>query len=659
MVAMLRLFMFVFLSVFCSMHAQEENVSITTHVLEQSGYVIVEVMHPKGAVIDINSFMQGDKPVKVKFMQVNDLNDTEAISTYQYALPNENSGLYLLPAIKVSVDGKFYQSLPTTYTYSQQTAAPPPTLADDVVLKLESDISGPTPIFPGQRTVFIYRIFYRGEINLTREILPLLDAKGFQKIGGLDVQDIMGEGYAIQELKQIVQAIQPGNFSFPGALVEGQLTIPKDQTRPEVIRAKSLPIQLVVNQFPEKEKPASFNGAVGRFRISAKMLNPEKMRLGDLITLEVSLTGGDHNLENLTLPNIICQPGFSGRFQMTDLPPAAKLEQGRKIFIVELRPLNVYIKEIPEIEFSYFDPNRQIYGRAQTKTIPITVESEQQQQFLETVKPVDILDLSSELDLSPTDNLPSAYSFSNWFSGVNTETLETIKNAENLYLQAVQSQNSDFRKKTLNQMLHLLLSIEDQIPPKQQKSIFGNIGNAYFLLQDYPFAILYYKRALRWGEKSSQMLVTINEAEKHLFLETPRLNFWGRLIEKIPRFSHNFWRFFAYTLLVLFMTVWAIQYLRTRQTQLNSLTIILAILAACCWSYSFYLDHFQPVSAVLVESAILIRGPSDEFANVIDAPVPSGTTVRVIHVDNSGEWLKIILSDGNTGFVPYTKIRFI
>lgn len=657
MVALIRFFLFL-LFLFNALHAEEGNISISTHVQEQSGSVIIEIMHPKGAMIDINSFMQGDKPVSVKLLHINALNDTQELSTYEYPLPNENSGLYLLPAIKVAVDGKLYQSLPTTYTYSHQTAPPPPVMADDVVLKLESAISGPNPLFPGQRAVFIYRIFYRGEISLTRELLPLLDAKGFQKIGGLDVQDIEANGYAIQELKQIIQATQPGSFTFPGGLVEGQLTIPKDQTRPEVVRSKSDPVQVVVNAFPEKEKPASFNGAIGRFRISAKMLNPEKMRLGDLITLEVSLSGGDHNLENLNLPNINCQPGFSGRFQMTDLPPAAKVDQGRKIFTVELRPLNVYIKEIPEIEFSYFDPNRQIYGRVHTAKIPVVIESGNQ-HFLESNKSTEITDLSSELDLPQKETAPAYYPISTWFTEINSEALETIKEAERLYQQAIQSDSSEFRKKALNEMLHLLRRIEDQIPVKEQKSIFGNMANAYFLLQEYPFAILYYKRALRWGEKNSQMLASIMEAENRLFIENPQLNFWGRLIEKIPRFSHDFWRGFAYSLIVLFLTVWFIQFLRKRQTDWNVLMVILGMAAAFSWSYSFYLDHFQPVSAVIVDSAILIRGPSDEFANVIDVPIPSGTTVRVIQVDDSGEWLKIILPDGNTGFVSYDKIRFI
>lgn len=650
---------FLFLTFLFSAHFYAQEISVTTHVQDHSSQVIIEIMHHKGAVIDINSFKRDDEPIAVRLLQTSSLSDKDEISSYQYALPNQPSGLHLLPAISVMIDNKVYRSLPTTYTYSQKVALPPPILDANTVLKLEAEVSGPKPLFPGQRTVLIYRIYYRGEIHLTREILPLLDAKGFRKIGGLDIQDREGEGYAIQEIKQIIQAVEPGTYSFSASLVEGELTIPKDQTRAQSIRSKLDPMQIVVSPFPEKQKPASFNGAVGRFRISAKMLNPEKMRLGDLIVLEVSLTGGDHNLENVFLPALSCQPGFSGRFQMTDLPPVAKMDNGRKIFTVELRPLNAFITEIPEIEFSYFEPHRQIYGRAITEKIPIVVETEEQ-TLLEPAQKIDVVDLTSQLDLTQKEAPLPYYSVSTWFINLPEEILEKLNAAEKLYNSALESQDSEFRKRNLNKALQLLLSIERQMPEEEmQQAIYGDIANLYFLLQQYPFSILYLKRALLNGTQQQVMLQTLKEAEARLFLKTQKLNLWQRMLERLPTFSNFQWHVITYFLFFLFLTAWAYSFLKNKRLQLNIFTLALLLMAVCSWSYSFYRDHFEPVSAVMVDSAILIRGPGEEFNVVSDIPVPSGTTVRVINIDTNGEWLKIIVPEGHTGFVPYEKIRFI
>src|SRR5262249_40157844 len=120
-------------------------------------------------------------------------------------------------------------------------------------------------------------------------------------------------------------------------------------------------------------KPLSFNGAVGQFNFSAKLLSSPKVKVGDTMKLLLEVSG-QGQLENVLPPDLCCQAGFSGLFKTSDLPPQTEMKENTKSFIVEIAPLFPTIDSIPPIAFSYFDPSFNQYQTIITPGIPIQVQ---------------------------------------------------------------------------------------------------------------------------------------------------------------------------------------------------------------------------------------------------------------------------------------------
>jgi hypothetical protein len=130
---------------------------------------------------------------------------------------------------------------------------------------------------------------------------------------------------------------------------------------PETVTAVALPRENV---------PASFNGAVGNFTLSASA-GPTNIATGDPVTVKVQIAGRGA-LESLNLPD---QPAWKD-FKI--YPPTSKVEavdglglQGSKAFEQVVVPQSSAIKELPAITFSFFDPEQKTYRTLSHPAIPI------------------------------------------------------------------------------------------------------------------------------------------------------------------------------------------------------------------------------------------------------------------------------------------------
>jgi hypothetical protein len=137
-------------------------------------------------------------------------------------------------------------------------------------------------------------------------------------------------------------------------------------------------IQLVVKPLPEQGRPASFQGAVGSFRLSAS-IDRDKVKQNEPITLKMTIEG-EGNIETITRPKL---PALTG-FKTYDADTNSKLFQkenvigGTKSFEVVFIPKEDGKAFIPPLDFSYFDPRQEKYVSLQTPNFPIQVERSEQ-----------------------------------------------------------------------------------------------------------------------------------------------------------------------------------------------------------------------------------------------------------------------------------------
>lgn len=405
----------------------------------------VTVTHDKNQAVDTSSFLLGNKPIKVEFVQDVKISSQSplVISYYHFQIPAQPAGLYMLPEIAVKIDGKQYRSIMSSYEVQEavnrspasapqpaapaapQTqstapasaapvAAPAPTPApapSQITLKLEADAGTNKPLYPGQKTKFTYRYFYNGNVSLTKEQLPLLDAEGFLKFGDKESKEYTRDNMSVLEVSQMVQAIKPGTFSFGPSIIEGYAYTKNSKGQPSYSSSKLVSevpmVAVTVQPFPEEGKPPFFNGAIGNFDFMTSLISSSEMHIGDEIKLKIDISGrGD--IKEVALPDIRKQPGFDGFFRMSDLPPVGVLEGDTKHFVVSMRPI-VEVKEIPEISFSFFNPATSKYATLTSKPIPIQVRPVEEKftKTSEVLKKTDVPQVSKPSDKAvPVTYLP-------------------------------------------------------------------------------------------------------------------------------------------------------------------------------------------------------------------------------------------------------------
>lgn len=361
----------------------------------------ITITHEKNAAIDESSFSMDKRPLKTTAVQETQMSSGDqgtVVSIYSFVLPQQVPGAYVLSPISVKVKGQTYQSTPSSYeirtvpaspVVSPKTSAPVPgsstpasrstarsrpsssqrqtttqSTQEPAIFRLQAFVDGSSTLYPGQRAKLMYRISYNRSIDLTSSSFPLLETKEFRKIGDEQIEDYQSGSLTIQDISQEIEAFKPGTFQYGPSAIEGYAyqinALGGKAYWPNKLRAEAPGLTVTVKPFPIESQPASFNGSIGKVSADLKMLTPTQVKLSDNIELQLTLKG-IVNLHEAILPDLRCQPGFSGFFHFDDLPPTAYIEGEEKHFKIILRPISSFVKSIPSIELSSFDPNKESY----------------------------------------------------------------------------------------------------------------------------------------------------------------------------------------------------------------------------------------------------------------------------------------------------------
>lgn len=387
----------------CSLCA--DDVKISAEIDADSAYEnhpligTIGITHPGEQHIHDDSFRLGSRKLSVDLVKEVQFgsNPSLILSIYHFQIPPQSEGLYALPSVTVTVGDKQYQSVMSSYVVQALKEGEKPSLpapvdipkesskasvhsikegqATQPSLRLDAGIIGKATLYPGQYTKLAYRYYYSGDIQLTSEKLPLLDAEGMVKIGEKEFKNYSQDGLSVNQILQKVQAVKPGTFSYGPSSVEGIAYKDEDGKRiplPDKLFSSAPIVTVTVVPFPDKDRPVAFNGAVGEYQFKVYLESLAEVKIGDEISVVIEIIGKG-NLQAVPLPDIAIQPGFSGFFKFNDLPPIENIQGNTKKSIVRLRPLSEGINAIPSIAFAFFDPASNRYQVVHSQSIPITV----------------------------------------------------------------------------------------------------------------------------------------------------------------------------------------------------------------------------------------------------------------------------------------------
>jgi tetratricopeptide (TPR) repeat protein len=235
-----------------------------------------------------------------------------------------------------------------------------------------------------------------------------------------------------------------------------------------------------------------------------------------------------------------------------------------------------------------------------------------------------------------------------------------IEMADQSYLKGERSQTVAERKTEFNNALESYLKLEEKYDPQHGNGkLYYNIGNAYFQLQEYPMAILYYYKALNLSPNTSRIEHNLNIALSKLDLKPiPKTSTLQNLFFFYNRLSLPA-RFQIFFFLALIAIAAFSIYLWTALSRFKLIGFCFTGLASLMLLGFIYGYFFEYPQGVVVKSTFLSRGAGPFFSKVVDEPLRAGNKVVIYQSEEEGHWLKIEDAKGNMGYVPYESVRFI
>ena len=319
---------------------------------------------------------------------------TSSSITYNYLVTAQRNGDFIIPGMRVTLNGQSLTSQPLKLTVSR------------------ADAPSANAVNSGSEVAFLKFVFpkhkvYVGESAVARLELCIRD--DVQNYGNFQLSSSPTDGFSAgktTELSNQRRRVQIGNRVYTviplatpltavraGALTLGPFTasvvvvLPGqnqggdpffrqffNQGEQKQVMLATEPFAIESVPLPSQNKPANFTGAIGDFSLKATA-GPTAVTVGDPITVRVQISGRG-SFDGITLPEQDTWRDFK------TYPPTAKQEnidqfgfQGTKTFEQIISPQNADLHELPALTFAFFNPDDGQYHTLTQPAVPITVKA--------------------------------------------------------------------------------------------------------------------------------------------------------------------------------------------------------------------------------------------------------------------------------------------
>lgn len=190
----------------------------------------------------------------------------------------------------------------------------------------------------------------------------------------------------------------------------------------------------------------------------------------------------------------------------------------------------------------------------------------------------------------------------------------------------------------------------------EASQVYYNIGNCYYKLDEIGEAILYYEKALKLNPDDPEIRLNLEIANLQVVdrIEMPPQFFlfawWDHLTERFSQTELVYLLSGFYLLTSVLVVVWMFLRFHRRRGWIITLLAVSAAVTVL-WAYLLIASVQEEQtrrSAVVLPSSV----------SVLSAPEENGTDVFVLHEgvkvmldEQRGEWTKISLPDGKTGWL--------
>lgn len=303
------------------------------------------------------------------------------------AIPADD-GSYTIPSYAFDYNGKRLQVPAATLSVVKRSAASTPTTNEQIFLTLEA----PEQLYVGQAEMITLKLYFASDVRLGEYVIER-DADGFITSGGPpeepteNIEIINGRNYRVYSWPLAVTPISAGkqDLNFQSTLIAqlpnrrnvrnspfGNSIFDDLFSRAERLTVYTEPAQINVLPLPTEGQPENFSGAVGQFNISVGA-DTQSTRVNEPIMLSLKLSG-QGNFDRIREPKLPEAAGWRS------YPPESVFEaddanklKGTKRFDYIFVPEKAGTLKLPEVSFSFFDPDVEKYVELTSPAITIEV----------------------------------------------------------------------------------------------------------------------------------------------------------------------------------------------------------------------------------------------------------------------------------------------
>lgn len=328
--------------------------------------------------------------------QVSVVNGQSFVSIdHRYRLRAVKNGRFIIPTIAIRYGDKLYRTEPieVQVTAGSSASESKAMTSEDLKKYIRLDIlTKKETAYINEGIPLVIRLYIRSGIevqNIARR--PVFPSAGFSVIPlGNPVQRqtvINGIRFVAVDFSTTVYPITTGELTLGPADMDCRVV-----TRPSrgrrgaryVLNVKSEPHTITVKPLPTAGQPKNFSGVVGKYALSV-VAKPTSLKAGEPITLTMTVRGSG-NIDSVGIPTITDLAQFRAYDPQVNL--SKRGNTGAKTFEQVLIPISAHVEAIPEIQFSYFDPDLEQYVTQSKGPIPIQVMPSDEE------KPLRILEIS-------------------------------------------------------------------------------------------------------------------------------------------------------------------------------------------------------------------------------------------------------------------------
>jgi hypothetical protein len=316
---------------------------------------------------------------------------TDVRYAYQYRVLANKKGEYQIPSISVSQDDL---EIKTRVSKFSVLAVPRTT---DMEIEVSFDEGR---YWIGQEIPVYVDLYLRKDISDQEISVPLFDLFPTRSLNpqerGLSLLTKFGEvhlplsqekinrkGQQITRvrLSSIIELNQAGRFEVEPAKIFANIAMGRSRgsfgrskTQYSSFQASDRIRKIEVKPLPLLNRPVSFSGAVGKGFVLKVSASRTVVGLGEPVSLRFQIKGNG-DLNGIQLPKLKTM-GLDER--IFGLPSTASIgviqDDGSKLFTMNIYLKSTSVREIPALEFSFFNPKTGKYQQARSEPIALSVK---------------------------------------------------------------------------------------------------------------------------------------------------------------------------------------------------------------------------------------------------------------------------------------------